>query len=67
MPNILSEIAAIDAHIAILRETLHELVEQAAAESGAAADDLISQRIATQQEKLDLLTKQREELSRQQS
>ncbi len=67
MSNILSDIADIDARIAVLRESLHELIEQAAAESGAADEELTSQRIASQQAKLDLLTKQREELSQRKS
>jgi hypothetical protein len=43
------------------------LVEQAAAYSGAADEALMSQRIAEQEAQLDLLTKQRDELSRLQS
>jgi hypothetical protein len=60
--NIRSNIVDIEAHIAILRESLRELVEQAAASSGAADEELISQRIAAQEAKLELLTKRREEL-----
>jgi hypothetical protein len=51
----------IDAPISALREN-SELAEQAAAYSGAADDELISQRIAAQQEQLDILRKRRAEL-----
>ena len=39
----------IDARIAAIRENLRELVEQAAAYSGAADDELVSRRIADQE------------------
>jgi hypothetical protein len=42
---------------------LRELVEQAAAFSGAADEDLTSRRIAEQQAELELLIKQRDEFS----
>jgi hypothetical protein len=60
-------IAEIDEQIAIVRENLRDLVEQAAAYSGAANEELVSQRIADQQAQLDLLTKRRDELARQKS
>jgi hypothetical protein len=44
------------------RPNVYTLVEQAAASSGAADEELISQRIAAQEAKLELLTKRREEL-----
>jgi len=56
-------IAEIDARIAIVRNNLRELVEQAASYSGASNEELMSQRIAEQEAKLELLKKQREELS----
>jgi len=49
----------IDARIAIVRENLRDLIEQAAAYSGAADDELLSRRIAEQQAQLDSLTKRR--------
>jgi len=55
----------IDQRIADIRENLRELIEQAAAFSGAADDDRTSQRIADQQAELDRLTKEREEIARQ--
>jgi phage host-nuclease inhibitor protein Gam len=58
-----SKIAEIDSQIADIRENLRELVEQAAAYSGAADDELTSQRIADQEALLDRLTKQRDELA----
>lgn len=57
-----SKIAELDSQIADVRENLRELVEQAAAYSGAADDDLVSQRIADQEALLDRLTKERDAL-----
>jgi hypothetical protein len=57
-------IAEIEERIAASQENLRELVEQAAAFSGAADDDLTSRRIAEQQAELDLLIKQRDDFSR---
>jgi len=53
----------LDNRIAIVRNNLRELVEQAASYSGASNEELASQRIAEQEAKLALLMKQREELS----
>jgi hypothetical protein len=64
MPKIVSNIAEIDDRIAIVRDNLRELVEQAAAYSGAADEELMSRRIAEQEAQLELLRKQREELAR---
>jgi hypothetical protein len=61
------DLAEIDERIAVVRENLRELVEQAAAYSGAADEELMSQRIAEQEARLELLTKQRDELLRQKS
>ena len=58
-------IAEIDQRIAIVRDNLRGLVEQAASSSGASDEELLSQRIAEQEAKLALLAKQREELSQQ--
>jgi len=52
----------IERRIQIVEDNLRELVEQAAAYSGAADEERNAQRIADQQEKLDALLKQREEL-----
>jgi hypothetical protein len=60
----LATLAELDQRIADIRENLRELIEQAAAYSGAADDDRTSQRIADQQKLLDRLTKERDELAR---
>jgi hypothetical protein len=60
MPDNAEVIAQIDARIAAVRENLRDLLEQAAAYSGAADDDLTSQRIAEQEALLDKLTKARD-------
>jgi hypothetical protein len=57
-------IAEIESRIAALRENVRQLVEQAAADSGAADDELISERIAQQEAQLQLLTKERDEMAR---
>jgi uncharacterized phage infection (PIP) family protein YhgE len=46
--------------IAILRDNLRQLVEQAAASSGAQDEERTSERIAQQQEQLDKLVKERD-------
>jgi hypothetical protein len=56
-------VMAIDERIALVRANLRELVEQAASSAGAANEELLSQRIAEQEERLRDLRKQREELS----
>jgi hypothetical protein len=55
----------LDNRIAIVRNNLRELVEQAASYSGASNEELASQRIAEQEATLALLIKQREELAQQ--
>jgi hypothetical protein len=52
-------IEELDARIAGVRENLRDLLEQAAAYSGAADEELVSQRIAEQEAQLDSLTKRR--------
>ncbi len=59
------ETTELDNRIAILRDNLRELVEQAASYSGASDEERMSERIAEQEAKLELLMKQREELSQQ--
>ncbi|HEX4157492.1 MAG TPA: hypothetical protein VHY79_03385 [Rhizomicrobium sp.] len=63
MSDIQQSIAELDAEIADIKENLRELVEQAAGYSGAADDELASQRIADQEALLDRLTKQRDALA----
>jgi CYTH domain-containing protein len=52
----------IERRIQIVEDNLRELVEQAAAYSGAADEERNAQRIADQQAKLDALMKKRETL-----
>ena len=54
-------IEEIDDRIAIVRDNLRQLVEQAAAQSGASDDDRASQRIADYEAELTQLKQQREE------
>ena len=46
--------------IAIIRDNIRQLVEQAAASSGAQDEERISGRIAQQQDELDKLVKERD-------
>jgi hypothetical protein len=55
-------IEELDRRIAILRDNLRQLIEQAAARSGAADEALTSDRIAQQSEELERLTKERDAL-----
>jgi hypothetical protein len=52
----------LDDRIAIIRDNLRQLTEQAAGSSGAADEERTADRIAAQQEELDKLVKQREAL-----
>ena len=67
MPEMSLNLAEIEGRIAVLRENIRELVEQAAAFSGAADEELVSQRIAKQEAQLELLTRQRDEFLQQKS
>ena len=55
-------LADIDKRIQIVEDNLRELIEQAAAYSGAADEERNADRIADQQAKLDALLKEREAL-----
>jgi hypothetical protein len=66
-PDIPLSIAEIDDRIASVTDDLRELAEQAAAYSGAADEELASDRIAEREAELERLTKQRDELTRRQS
>ena len=61
MPDAAS-LADLNAQIALVRNNLSELTEQAAARSGAADEDLNAGRIAEQEAKLASLLKQRDAL-----
>ena len=52
----------LDNRIAILRDNIRQLVEQAAASSGAQDEERTSGRMAQQQEELDKLVKARDAL-----
>jgi len=55
-------LAELDQRLSVVRDNLRELVEQAAAYSGAADEELMTSRIAEQEEQLERLTRQREAL-----
>ena len=55
-------LAAIEARLAAARENLRELIEQAAAYSGAGDEELMSARIEKQETAIEHLTKQRDDL-----
>jgi hypothetical protein len=57
-------LAELDAAIAVVRDNLRELVEQAAAYSGAADEARNADRIAAQEAKLEELLKQRAALAK---
>ena len=62
MPSPPLNLVEIDERLAVVRDNLRELVEQAAAYSGAGDEELMNSRIAEQQEKLDELNRQRDAL-----
>ena len=63
MPNGPSlSFAELEQRIAIARDNIRQLIEQAAAQSGAEDEDRNADRIAQQQEELDRLVKQRDQL-----
>jgi len=53
-------LAKLEQRIAIARDNIRQLIEQAAAQSGAEDEDRNADRIAQQQEELDRLIKQRD-------
>jgi hypothetical protein len=55
-------LAEVDERLSAVRDNLRDLVEQAAAYSGAAGEELMSERIAEQEAQLEALTRRREEL-----
>ena len=63
MPNGPSlSLAELEQRIAIARDNIRQLIEQAAAQSGAEDEDRNADRIARQQEELDRLVKERDQL-----
>jgi uncharacterized small protein (DUF1192 family) len=57
-------LAELDQRIAIVRDNIRQLIEQAAAVSGAEDESRNADRIAQQSEELDRLTKQRDALQK---
>jgi uncharacterized small protein (DUF1192 family) len=57
-------LAELDQRIAIVRDNIRQLIEQAAAASGAEDESRNADRIAQQSEELDRLTKQRDALQK---
>src|SRR3954463_7735426 len=55
-------LSELDARIAILRDNIRQLIEQAAGYSGAEDEERNADRIAQQTEELETLTKQRDAL-----
>ena len=60
-------IVELDADIAIVRDNLRQLVEQATARSGAADEDLAASRISEEEDKLASLMARRDALDRRPS
>jgi len=58
------DLIEIDRRIALIRDNIRQLVEQAAALSGAADESLIADRISNQEAQLAALLKQREDLTK---
>jgi hypothetical protein len=58
-----ADLVQIDTRIALIRDNIRQLVEQAAALSGAANESLIADRISNQEAQLAALLKQRESLA----
>jgi hypothetical protein len=57
-----ADLIELDKRIAVIRDNIRELVEQAAAFSGAANEDLTAERIAQQEAQLAALLKERDAL-----
>ena len=56
----MAQVSELDDRIAILRDNIRQLVEQAAAVSGAGGEERAADRIAQQTEELERLIKERE-------
>jgi hypothetical protein len=62
MPTESLSLSEIDERLSVVRDNLRDLVEQAAAYSGAGDEERSSERIAEHEAELEALTKQREAL-----
>ena len=60
----MADVSALNDRIAILRDNIRQLVEQAAAISGAAGEERAAERIAQQTEELERLIKERDALQK---
>ena len=60
-------LAELDQRIAVVRDNIRQLIEQAAALSGAEDESRNADRIAQQSEELEKLMKQRDELQKKKS
>jgi len=58
----MADVSELNDRIAILRDNIRQLSEQAAAVSGAANEERAAERIATQSEELERLIKERDAL-----
>ena len=67
MPTEPLSLAELDERLSVVRDNLRDLVEQAAAYSGAADEDRMDSRIADQEAQLEELTRQRDALLRGQA
>jgi hypothetical protein len=65
MPTETLSLAELDERLSVVNDNLRDLVEQAAAYSGAGDEERMNARIADQEAKLEQLTKQREALLQQ--
>ena len=63
MPND-ADLIEIDKRIAIIRDNIRQLIEEAAAFTGAADENRIADRIADQEARLAALLKERETLAK---
>ena len=63
MPND-ADLIEIDKRIAIIRDNIRQLIEEAAALTGAADENRIADRIADQEARLAALLKERETLAK---
>lgn len=58
----IGSLSELDSRIAIIRDNIRQLVEQAAAVSGSQNETLVADRIAQQTEELERLSKARDDL-----
>jgi hypothetical protein len=55
----------LEGRIAIARDNIRQIIEQAAAQSGAGDEERNAERLAQQEEELEALVKQRDEMLKQ--